>query len=113
MTLRSYILGNRKTIPRGAVSRVAEYLGVSRERAVAAIMGVNRCPDVARRAQDFVASRQPFRAFKTGGKTKLDVDSILVCYDNGHTLASLAESFGVTGERIRQIVRASGRKPRK
>ena len=71
-TLRSYILGKRKTIPRGAASRVMKYLGVTHAKAVALIAGV-REPDsewMAMEIQNFISSRAPFSAKKPGPKAK-------------------------------------------
>ena len=66
-TLRSYIIGKKKAIPRGATSRVAEYLGVTHARAFRLIHG-HETPDeiLAMRIQDFIAAKRPFSARKTG-----------------------------------------------
>ncbi len=74
-TLREYILGRKKKLPRGAAQSVAKYLTkqmgrpVRHERAVRLIFGVTM-PDAAEalRIQDFISSRQPFCAQKTGPK---------------------------------------------
>jgi hypothetical protein len=44
--------------------------------------------------------------------TELRRTNIIALFEDGETLASIGEQFGITRERVRQIVRAAGMKPR-
>ena len=66
-TLREYILGRKRKLPRGAASRVMQYLGVRHERAVRLIHGIETPDEImAARIQDFIAARRSISAQKTG-----------------------------------------------
>tara|TARA_R110000868_G_C10443835_1_gene725641 strand:+ start:182 stop:436 length:255 start_codon:yes stop_codon:yes gene_type:complete len=68
MTILQY-LGGKKRIPRGAISRVSEYIGQPWHRTRLYIFGVETPDDsTARLIQDFVHSRQPISALKPGPK---------------------------------------------
>ncbi len=111
-TLKQYICGRKNRIPRGAVSRVAEFLKVHHAEAFRAIMGYSKSEDIARRSQDFVAMRGDFSSRKPGKKTSLHTEAILDRYDAGEPMQRIAEDWGITREGVRQIALKNGRKSR-
>lgn len=112
MTIRQYICGSKKTIPRGAVSRVAEYLDTGREQAIEVITGMSRDMDLIRRGQDFVASRASFAPLKTGRESRVNAEKLVALFDAGKSLREIGETIGISRETVRKIARKHGRKMR-
>lgn len=105
MNLKKYICGTKNKIPRGAVSRVAEFLQQSRETSIKAIMGVYRTPEIASKAQDFVASGASFASKKMGRKATYDPRDILNLRAVGGKFREIAEALKISHETARKIVR--------
>lgn len=105
MTLKEYVMRGRKTIPRGAVARVAEKLRVSREQAVRLIGGLSVSQELSRLAQDFVASRASFSSHKPGKKTSFDPRDVLAMRAEGKTFRAIGKALGISHETARKIVR--------
>ena len=67
MTIKRYIFGNSRKAPRGAISRVAEFIGTNHNKAARLVHGIDDpTPDVRAKLAEFVAKSIPLAPKKTG-----------------------------------------------
>lgn len=67
MTIKTYIFGKARKAPRGAISRVAEYIGTNHNKAARLVHGIDEpSPEVRAKFREIIQCSLPLGAKKTG-----------------------------------------------